>query len=465
MNRWLLVGPVEHWRTALTNRLWGFRDAVTLRTLVSKIADGDWVFFYAKAPVSGVVGLGRVQGGVFTADKPLWPDEVASSGVIYLHRFHVLTTSVLPENSWNDRAIRLPDLHLSLKIYSAVNPIPESAAAALQKESEKWEKPTSPSTADHDLIKEMIYEIGLLQGWIAEKEYHLEAFRLDVVWKRVKQGNPTVAFEVQIGGNLIEALTKLKHAFDMWNSSPILVTNEYQIEKAGGLVEGSFHEIKDALSIMDWRKVYDLVESKKKVNALELELGIPLRTVFTRPKPKSSVDTESQLSTQVTRIEDLVANGESETVEFKSSLSWDYHQNRPNKDLELSVAKEVCGFMNGKGGVLVIGIDDAGQALGLDGDFSLLTKKRQQPRDGFGLKLMGVLSTLVGPENASNAALSWREYDGKLIALVKVQKSKHPVHVQIQGKKEFCIRLGNLTKTLDTEEALIYIRDHWPSNS
>jgi len=172
------------------------------------------------------------------------------------------------------------------QLKEAVNPIPESAAVTLQKESEKWEKPTSPPSADRDLIKEMIYEIGLLQGWIAEKEYRLEGFRLDVVWKRVKQGNPTVAFEVQIGGNLIEALTKLKHAFDMWNSSPILVTSEDQIEKAGGLVEGSFHEIKNALSIMDWRKVYDLIESKKKVNALELELGIPLRTLFTRPKPK-----------------------------------------------------------------------------------------------------------------------------------------------------------------------------------
>jgi hypothetical protein len=250
---------------------------------VSKVRDGDQLFFYAKAPVSGVIGVGKVQGNVFRADKPLWPEEIASGNVIYLHRFHFETIQLIPADSWNNRAIYLPDLHLSLKIYSAVNPIPESAVIVLQKEAEKWLKPAKAPTADHDLIKEMIHEIGTLQGWISEKEYRLETFRLDVVWKRVKRGNPHVAFEVQVGGNMIEALSKLKHAFDMWNSAPILVTNEDQIERAGILIEGSFHEIKDTLILMDWRKVYDLAESKKKVNALELELGIPLVASASKP--------------------------------------------------------------------------------------------------------------------------------------------------------------------------------------
>jgi hypothetical protein len=153
---------------------------------VSKVQDGDQLFYYAKAPVSGVIGVGKVQGQVFKADKPLWPDEIASASVIYLHRFHFGTIQVLPEDSWGDRGIRLPDLHLSLKIYSAVNPIPGSAAIVLQKELEKWQEPAKAPTADHDSIKDMIHEIGTLQGWISEKEYRLETFRLDVVWKRVK---------------------------------------------------------------------------------------------------------------------------------------------------------------------------------------------------------------------------------------------------------------------------------------
>ncbi len=287
MSNWLLVGPVEHWRIALDAHCWGFRDVATLRSLVTKIKDGDTLFFYVKIPVSGVVGLGKVHGSVFKADKPLWPDEIAAGVVIYNYRFNLETVRILDHDTWSKRAIRLVDLDLSLKIYSAVNPIPVAAASALEREAYKWEKPVKLVEENHDSIKNMIHQIGILQGWISEMEWPLESFRLDVVWKRVNRGNPHVAFEVQIGGNLIEALTKLKHAFDIWNSTPILVTNENHLEKAGELVEGSFHEIKDTLRIMDWRKIYDLLESKKNVKALELELGIPV----VRPTSRAPLDT------------------------------------------------------------------------------------------------------------------------------------------------------------------------------
>lgn len=253
-----------------------------MKTLTAKIAGGDSVFLYVKAPVSGVVGIGKVRGSVFKGDKPLWPDEVHSNKIIYLHRFAFEAVNALEEDQWTRRAVKLIDLSLSLKIYSAVNPIPESAARQIRRETQKWNNPITAPTADHDKIKDMLVDIGTLQGWIPAGEYRLENFRLDVVWRRVKRGSPHVAFEVQIGGNLIEALSKLKHAFDMWNSIPILVTDDEQLEKAVNLCEGSFHEIRDRLRIMDWRKIYELHETKRKVNALELELGVPIVGLLSR---------------------------------------------------------------------------------------------------------------------------------------------------------------------------------------
>ena len=89
----------------------------------------------------------------------------------------------------------------------------------------------------------MVYEIGRFKGKVVEKEYPIDNYRLDVVWKRIVKGNPYRAFEVQIGRNFFEALTKLKQAWDMWNSTPYLVTTDACMEKAKQLVEGSFHEM------------------------------------------------------------------------------------------------------------------------------------------------------------------------------------------------------------------------------
>jgi hypothetical protein len=59
-------------------------------------------------------------------------------------------------------------------------------------------------------------------------------------------------------------------------------------------------------------------------------------------------------------IDGLVARGESDLVEFKSSARWDYREQKVNKALEHVIVKTLASFLNGKGGTLLIGVDDAG---------------------------------------------------------------------------------------------------------
>mgnify|MGYP001031567624 CR=1 FL=1 len=299
---WLLSGPPDHWTTAFEHKMWGFRDTPPLKGLVDKLFEGDSLVFYCTAPVSGVIGHGTVVGKVFRGTEPLWPDEKKAGTVIYRHRFGFETSLILDEQDWQSRAIRLPELKLSLKIYASVNPIPNEAFTLLRETaSKKWGKPPSPP--DHDEIKDMIGEIGRLQGLIVEKEYPLEGFRrkhayMDVAWKSIARGGPHQVFEVQVGGNLVEALSKLKHAFDIWHSDPFLVTTSEQVEEASILVEGAFHEIQSVLRILDWNKIKDLYDTKTRLNALELELGILLRKqVKEQKKERSSAKTISPLLT------------------------------------------------------------------------------------------------------------------------------------------------------------------------
>lgn len=127
---------------------------------------------------------------------------------------------------------------------------------------------------DHNEIRDMLYEIGELKGKLALKEYPIDSMRLDVVWKKIEKGNPYIAFEVQIAGNFFEALTKLKHAWDLWNSTPFLVTTEEYVDKALKLVEGSFHEMKDAIRIVNWKSIKELHSILKRANELEVQMKL-----------------------------------------------------------------------------------------------------------------------------------------------------------------------------------------------
>jgi Predicted transcriptional regulator containing an HTH domain and an uncharacterized domain shared with the mammalian protein Schlafen len=73
----------------------------------------------------------------------------------------------------------------------------------------------------------------------------------------------------------------------------------------------------------------------------------------------------------------LIENGENEQIEFKSSIRYDYFRKTTNRELELVIAKTIVGFMNAKGGKLILGVDDDGNILGLEKDFKTLKHKTE----------------------------------------------------------------------------------------
>ncbi|RLG48006.1 MAG: hypothetical protein DRO06_01995 [Thermoproteota archaeon] len=128
---------------------------------------------------------------------------------------------------------------------------------------------------DHEEIKEAIYQAGLLQGRFPVKEYPIEDRRIDVVWRRTEKSVPYIAWEVSLSKDgLFRDLTKLKHAFDLWNAIPVLVTTPDLMGRAERWVRGSFHEVAHVFRIVDWRKVRELYKTKSRTKRLEREIGI-----------------------------------------------------------------------------------------------------------------------------------------------------------------------------------------------
>jgi predicted RNA-binding protein len=226
-NPWILTGNEENWETALNSgNVWGVREGNLVRYW-KKLSKGDLLLFYVKSPVTGIIGAGLLESK-FKQDKPLWPDEVREKRIIYPYRFDFRILGVISPEKWRTEAISIRDLKAGIQ--AGVNPVrnPQVIKEIIERVNERWEveyefkpeerKVKKPSISLHDQIKERLFEIGRLENFISEKEYLLDGEKLDVAWRRVVRGVPTKVFEVQVGGSIHQAMSKLKHAFDLWNS-------------------------------------------------------------------------------------------------------------------------------------------------------------------------------------------------------------------------------------------------------
>ena len=157
-------------------------------------------------------------------------------------------------------------------------------------------------------------------------------------------------------------------------------------------------------------------------------------------------------------IEELIRGGESDRVEFKSTLRFDLRANAVNKKLEYVIAKTIAAFLNSEGGDILIGIDDQLNALGLEKDIETLRKKN---RDGFELHLVEVIKKFIGAVNSSHIKISFPEYDDQTICRISVSKSSKPIFTTFEGCEYFFIRLGCSSQPLGREDQSLYEKEHW----
>lgn len=166
-------------------------------------------------------------------------------------------------------------------------------------------------------------------------------------------------------------------------------------------------------------------------------------------------------------VKDLIAAGESATVELKSTARWDVKQNQPGKHIERIIVKTVAAFLNAQGGTLVIGVEDDGSVYGLAEDYKLSGGKGRDSFENwltqtllkdFGKDAGGLLSTafyeLKAPEADKPGAGD--------VCVVTVKPSAKPRFVVENGNETFYIRTGNATNALKMSEMLEYYKQRWP---
>ena len=159
-----------------------------------------------------------------------------------------------------------------------------------------------------------------------------------------------------------------------------------------------------------------------------------------------------------TELKELILIGENEKLEMKSTLRYDLRQNIVNKNLEYVIAKTVSAFLNSEGGILLIGVDDNGNALGLEKDIETFSKK---DIDGFELHLRNIIKKHLGSNFEKHLKITFPIIDEIAICKVKILKSGKPVFANFEGKDSFYVRNGNSSIPKNREEQSEYEKLHW----
>lgn len=157
---------------------------------------------------------------------------------------------------------------------------------------------------------------------------------------------------------------------------------------------------------------------------------------------------------------ELVEAGESATVEFKSTARHNLHTGQRDERLEAVIAKTLAGFLNARGGTLLIGVDDAGKVLGLDDD---LGHMKSPDLDRYELWLHDHLTRVLGAPAVALLRVTFPVVHGRAVCRVDAPVSRRPVFVR-QAKGEqvaFYARLGNSTRELSVAEAIDYAAAHF----
>lgn len=147
---------------------------------------------------------------------------------------------------------------------------------------------------------------------------------------------------------------------------------------------------------------------------------------------------------------------ETDMVEFKSTIVYPAGATAPDIDTQMFVIlRTIAGFMNAKGGVLYIGVNDNGDAIGIEQDFALLNTSLkdknvyQQNKDGYENKIRSGINRYLSPIAQELVAIKFSEHDNHIVCVIEVKASDD--NVIWFNEREAYKRTGNRTTHLRSE--------------
>ena len=159
--------------------------------------------------------------------------------------------------------------------------------------------------------------------------------------------------------------------------------------------------------------------------------------------------------TDAISITDLIKGGETGGVEFKSTLRVNLHTGQPDEKIQLSALKTVAGFLNARGGTLLIGVNDDGEALGLEAD-------KFPNEDKMGLHLVNLIRERMGEVFLPYVHAHFDDQQDQRVLLIRCERGPKPAFLKDGANQRFFVRGGNSTAELSGTSITDYVKQRFP---
>jgi len=151
-------------------------------------------------------------------------------------------------------------------------------------------------------------------------------------------------------------------------------------------------------------------------------------------------------------VKKMISVGESNLLEFKSTIRTNLHTGKPGKEIELAWLKSVVAFCNTEGGTILLGVNDKGDILGLEAD-------NFQNDDKCLLHIQNLIGEHVGVEYLSYVRFHLLGMEDKKILVVQCAPLKRIMLLKAGGKEQFYVRSGPSSIELPMSKVLEYVND------
>jgi hypothetical protein len=162
-------------------------------------------------------------------------------------------------------------------------------------------------------------------------------------------------------------------------------------------------------------------------------------------------------ATQIS-VAELIESGETDAVEFKSTLRVNLHTGQQDDKIQVSALKTIAGFLNAKGGTLLIGVADDGEVLGLEADGF-------PNEDKMALHLTSLITSRLGDVFRPYVHPRFEEQDGVRVLMVRCEPGPREAFLKDGQNQRFFVRGGNATAELQGNAITEYVKQRFGKNA
>ena len=154
------------------------------------------------------------------------------------------------------------------------------------------------------------------------------------------------------------------------------------------------------------------------------------------------------------KTKDIILEGESEKVEFKSTLRYNLHTAKFGREIEHAALKSIAAFLNTQGGILLVGVEDKGNILGMDND-------KFENDDRMLLHLTQMVNERLGTHFMQFINATPEILENKKLLRIDVLPSNLPAYLSNNNDEYFYVRTGPSTTDLKASQIYEYINNRF----